>query len=75
MTVTSTRSPLVPGWRYDVEVALNAIGERLPAGSRLRLAVSSAYWPQLWPSPEPVRLSLIADGSSVLELPVARRRI
>ncbi len=63
-------TPLVPGRRYDVAVELNAIGERVPAGSRLRLAISSAYWPQLWPSPEPVRLSLIADGSSVLELPV-----
>ena len=63
-------APLVPGHRYHVAIALNAIGERVPVGRRLRLAVSSAYWPQLWPSPEPVRLSLIADGSSVLELPV-----
>jgi predicted acyl esterase len=62
--------PLVAGQRYDVEVHLNALGERVPAGHRLRLAVSSAYWPQLWPSPESVRLTLLADGSSTLELPV-----
>ena len=58
------------GARHDVEVALKAIGERIPAGHRLRLAVSSAYWPQLWPSPEPVLLTLIADGASAIELPV-----
>jgi predicted acyl esterase len=62
--------PLVPGQRYDVEVRLNAVGENVPAGHRLRLAVSSAYWPQLWPSPAPVRLTLLTDGSSTLELPV-----
>jgi len=62
--------PLEPERRYDVQVPLNAIGERVPAGHRLRLAVSSAYWPQVWPSPRPVRLALFADGGSVLELPV-----
>jgi hypothetical protein len=63
-------TPLVPGERYSVTVPLNLIGERIPAGHRLRLAVSSAYWPQLWPSPESVRLVVVADGASVLELPV-----
>jgi hypothetical protein len=42
----------------------------VPAGYRLRLAVSSAYWPQLWPSPELALFTLIADGSSLLDLPV-----
>ncbi len=65
----ATQIPLVPGQRYDVELELNSLGERVPAGHRLRLAVSSAYWPQLWPSPQPVILTLIADGSSTLELP------
>jgi hypothetical protein len=63
-------TPLVPGERYDVAVSLNLIGERIPAGCQLRLAVSSAYWPQLWPSPESVELVVFADGTSVLELPI-----
>ncbi len=62
--------PMVPGARYTVDVALKAIGERVPAGYRLRLAVSSAYWPQLWPSPELARITLITGTGSVLELPV-----
>ena len=63
-------APLVVGKRYELDVELNAIGERVPAGHRLRLAVSSAYWPQLWPSRETAHLTLIADGSSTLVLPV-----
>jgi uncharacterized protein len=60
---------LVPGSRYDVSLGLNVIGHRFAPGSRLRLAVSQAYWPHAWPSPEPVTLSLQLDGCS-LDLPV-----
>ncbi len=57
------------GRRYEVEVPLNVIGHRFSAGSRLRLAVSQAYWPHAWPSPEPTQLTLYADASD-LALPV-----
>ena len=60
--------PLVPGERYTVDVTLNSIGYQVPAGHRLRLAVSPAYWPWAWPSPEPVTLSLFTGGST-LHLP------
>jgi predicted acyl esterase len=50
--------PLEPGARYDVAVTLDAIGQRVPAGHRLRVAISTAYWPWAWPSPEPVTLTL-----------------
>ena len=66
-------TPLVPGERYPVSVELNAVGERIPAGSRLRVALSTAYWPQLWPSPEPVRLT-VSRGDCTLELPVRECR-
>ena len=46
---------------------LNAIGQIVPAGHRLRLAVSTAYWPWAWPSPEPVTLTV---HGGALELPV-----
>jgi uncharacterized protein len=61
--------PLVPGERYVVDVPLNAIGYQVPAGHRLRLAVSPTYWPWAWPSPDGVTLSLFTRGSSV-DLPV-----
>jgi hypothetical protein len=66
-------SPLEPGRRYEVRVELNAIAHRFPAGHRLRVAVSPTYWPWLWPSPEPVTLTVVG-GASVLELPVREPR-
>ena len=63
-------APLVPAAAYDVRVQLNAVGFRIPAGHRLRLAISPTYWPHAWPSPDPVRLTLAVDGPSVLELPL-----
>ena len=32
----------------------------------MRLAVSTAYWPILWPSPEPVTLTLFTGASQLL---------
>jgi len=60
--------PLEPGRRYRVRVPLNHVARAFAAGSRLRLAISTAYWPLVWPSPEPVTLTLFTAGSS-LELP------
>jgi putative CocE/NonD family hydrolase len=62
--------PLVPGERYRVDVALNAIGYQVPAGHRLRLAVSPTYWPWAWPAPERVTLSVFTGEGSVLDLPL-----
>jgi len=62
--------PLEPGRRYPVTVALSSIGTAIPAGHRLRVSVASAFWPAVWPSPEPVELTVVADGSSALTLPV-----
>ena len=60
--------PLAPGRRYVVDVQLNSVGYHVPAGHRLRLAVSPTYWPWAWPSPRPVTLSLFPGGSE-LRLP------
>ena len=68
-TSDSRPEPLVPGQRYPVDVPLNAIGYQVPAGHRLRLAVSPTYWPWAWPAPERVTLSVFTGGS-VLDLPV-----
>ncbi len=59
----------VPGERCRVHLALNQVGHAFAAGSRLRLAISTAYWPLVWPSPAPVTMVLFA-GASALELPV-----
>jgi uncharacterized protein len=59
----------VPGKRYRVTVALNDIAHAFAAGNRIRVAVSTAYWPLVWPSPEPVTLKLFT-GAGKLQLPV-----
>ena len=69
----ATPQPLQPGRRYLVRLQLNEIGYSMPAGHRLRIALSTAYWPMIWPSPEAVQLSVFA-GESELELPVRRPR-
>ncbi|GLK74638.1 CocE/NonD family hydrolase [Ancylobacter dichloromethanicus] len=60
---------LEPGRPYTVAIALNDIGHRFKAGHRLRVAVSTSYWPTAWPSPEAAMLSVFT-GTSRLELPV-----
>lgn len=61
-------TPLEPGRRYRVKVHLNGIAQRFPAGHRLRLSISSSYWPLAWPPPEPVNISVVT-GASTLTLP------
>lgn len=52
--------PLEPGQTYDVRFRLNGIAWSLPPGHRLRLALSTTYWPWAWPSPEPATLEIAA---------------
>jgi hypothetical protein len=61
--------PLEPGQRYRVRVVLNDVAHAFPVGHRIRVAVSTSYWPIAWPSPEPVTLT-VYSGASHLELPV-----
>ena len=58
---------LVPGSAFTVDFALDHCAFRLPAGHRLRIALSTSYWPMLWPSPEAATLNLAAGD---LALPV-----
>ncbi|MER9949234.1 CocE/NonD family hydrolase [Mesorhizobium sp. M0047] len=58
---------LVPGETVSARVVLDQCAYRVPAGHRLRVAVSNAYWPMIWPSPEPAQLSL---STATLSLPL-----
>ena len=61
--------PLEPGKRYHVVVQLNAIAYAVPPGHRLRIGITTSYWPLLWPAPEVVTLGVFT-GASELRLPV-----
>jgi len=62
-------APLEPGRRERVRVTLNDVAQVFPAGHRIRLSLSTSYWPLAWPPPEAVRLT-ITTGESALWLPV-----
>ncbi|MCF8028631.1 MAG: CocE/NonD family hydrolase [Desulfobacteraceae bacterium] len=64
---------LEPGRTYRVEFQLNHIAQHFPVGNRLRLSISTSYWPLAWPAPEPVRLTLVT-GASCMDLPKRRPR-
>ena len=66
-------APLVPGQRYGVRVPLDNAAHRFHAGNRLRVSISTTYWPLILPAPEPVRLMVFA-GASRLTLPVRPAR-
>jgi predicted acyl esterase len=61
-----TPVPLVPGERYRVRIRLNDAGAVFPASHRIRLALSTAYWPMIWPGPE---TSIVTVLAGTLELP------
>lgn len=50
-------------------LGLDCVGHRILPGHRLRLAVSTCYWPMIWPVSEPFVLSL-RTGVGRLSLPV-----
>ncbi len=62
-------SSLIPGKQYEVSVKLNHVGYVVPAGHRLRLSLSTSYWPMAWPSPEKTRLT-IDSNACCLYLPL-----
>ena len=62
-----------PGRRHRITISMSAAAHAFPAGHRIRLAVSTSYWPLVWPAPEAATLSL-STGASRLALPVRGTR-
>ncbi|UXX81892.1 CocE/NonD family hydrolase [Roseovarius pelagicus] len=53
---------------YDIHVPLDQSAYRLPAGHRLRLAISNSYWPYCWPEAVPFTLTVTGGSLSLPEL-------
>lgn len=53
----------------EVSIRMNKIAQRFPAGYRLRLSLSSSYWPLAWPAPESPRLRFDLN-SCQFQLPI-----
>jgi len=54
----SQGKPLVPGQQEEVELSLDHIAYLVPKGNHLRVAISTAYWPLIWPSPHAAAVTL-----------------
>jgi hypothetical protein len=63
--------PLVPGETYAIDVVLNDIAHAFSKGHRIRVAVSTAYWPIVWPSNSKACLHIVS-GESTIDLPIRK---
>ncbi len=61
--------PLTPGQRYTVDVPMKHVAQTFRAGHRIRLGLSTSYFPIAWPAPEPVTLRVYPEQST-LTLPL-----
>jgi len=55
---------LTPGEVFDVSVELDQAAYRLPKGHRLRVSVSTSYWPFCWPEGRAFALTLLGGSLS-----------
>lgn len=56
---------VVPGEFVDTDLEFKAMSWRVPAGHKLRLALSNTYWPWIWPHGEQGALTIDAAKSDL----------
>jgi predicted acyl esterase len=64
-----------PGSTEDVVFDLPAIGYAFPPGHRIRLSLSSAYWPWIWPQSGSAAGFILDPAASSLETSGASARV
>ncbi len=62
-------TPLPENQPVQVQVWLDHVAHRFPAGHKIRIALSTAYWPLIWPASDNPVLKLVAEPAT-LDLPV-----
>jgi hypothetical protein len=63
---------LIPGKVYPLSIDLHLASWVFPKGHRIRIAVSNALWPMLWPTPYPMTTSLMMGGSEASRVVLPR---
>ena len=66
---SETPNPMTPGETTSVTITLDTSGYRFLAGHRLRLALSTNYFPYILPPPTEITAMLTLDEDTWLELP------
>jgi predicted acyl esterase len=54
------------GELVDYAIPLKHVAQHVPAGHRLRISLSTSYWPWIWPSPERATITVDLAGTSVV---------
>ena len=62
--------PVTPDQFVDISIELDECGYRFLSGHRLRLSISTAYWPMIMPPPEAITARIELGEASAIELPV-----
>jgi putative CocE/NonD family hydrolase len=58
--------PLEPGREYSVSIELDATSWVFERGHRVRLDLAGTDWPNVWPPPQPLRLTIKREGSRLV---------
>ena len=69
---SSDPADLEPGKIYSIPLDLHVTSWVFPAGHRIRLSISNAFWPMIWPTPFPMTTQVWLGGreGSQIDLPV-----
>ncbi len=62
--------PMTPGITEAVEIELNECGYRFLPGHKIRVALSTNYWPMILPPPEIVTAKITLGSNTSFSLPV-----
>jgi len=62
--------PMTPGKMETVEIELNECGYRFLPGHKIRVSLSTNYWPMVMPPPEIVTAKIKMGPDAVIALPV-----
>ena len=60
--------PIEPGKPFTIDIEMHFTSWVFAKGHRLRLAVSNAMWPMIWPTPYPMTTTLSFGGSAPTRL-------
>ncbi len=62
---------MVPNKTETIVLSLDHIAYRVPKGHKLRISISDAYWPLIWPSPVATQLTLSSGTITLPQRPTA----
>lgn len=65
-----TPEPMIPGQTVSIEIELNECGYRFMRGHKMRISISTSYWPMIMPPPEKIIATIKLGPDAFIELPV-----